>query len=130
MFQLSGFYCKLLPILSRQKDVELVLASTWRLLCSSFLGSILESLIGKQVIARKELHRILQVMCCGDQEARIVSSKPPRTPKALHGSSQTRMCSLFVCHGFSYLFGGSIICYPKELHSSLEVYADKTPNQT
>ena len=33
----------------------------WRLLCSSCLGSILESRRGKQVITKTELHRRLQV---------------------------------------------------------------------
>ena len=35
---------------------------TWRLLCSSFLGSILQSLSRKQVRTQKELHRSLQVV--------------------------------------------------------------------
>ena len=35
---------------------------TWRLLCSSFLGSISVFLIGKRVITKNELHRSLQVM--------------------------------------------------------------------
>ena len=33
---------------------------TWSLLCSSFLGNILEPLIRKQVIAEKDLQRRLQ----------------------------------------------------------------------
>ena len=39
----------------------LEMASTQRLECSSFLGSILKSLTRKQVIAKKELHRSIQV---------------------------------------------------------------------
>ena len=35
--------------------------STWRLLCSSLLGSILQSVKRKQVRTKKELHRSLQV---------------------------------------------------------------------
>ena len=36
--------------------------STWRLLCSSFFGSIFTSLIGKKATTKKKLHRSLQVV--------------------------------------------------------------------
>ena len=45
----------------------------WRLRCSSFLGSILESLTGKQVITKKELHRSLPVETLGPKELHLHS---------------------------------------------------------
>ena len=44
---------------STAQDMDL--GATWGLLCSSFLGSILYTLMRKQVISKKELHRSLQV---------------------------------------------------------------------
>ena len=53
------------------------MASTWRLLCSSFVTNILESPISKQAMTNKELHRSLQVHVAYQKDP------PDQTPKVL-----------------------------------------------
>ena len=95
---------------------------TWRLLCSSFLGSILQPLIRKQVTTKKELHRSLQVSAIGIRL--LTSSLEPRfrllgwhgpCSRRLIGRIPARRCTLQKCSepGAPRYFEHGAPMYPK-----------------